>query len=283
MIHEFRDEIMNAVFVVRCDAPDVEAKRLHAVAEEIFDEIRLLESLLSRFIEDSDISQVNRLSRGESVVVAAETFRCLELAEEATHLTNGYFDIAYLSPAVSGRPFSLLTKPHRVRSEVESLRLDLGGIGKGFALDHVSQIPLRFGYSRVLLCADSSTMLALDPPENKLGWEIHVEIDGNERFVELKEMAISCSGTLVRGKHIFDTKQCLWAEQSTRCYLLAPSATLADAFSTAGFVNVDAVEHVQELEGGIWLWQARGETVGAKRGSDSDEHVGICDGGVGYL
>ena len=237
MIHEFRDEIMKAVFSIRFDAPESEAKRLHTVAEEMFDEIRRLETLLSRFVEDSDVAQINRLPCEESVVIAAETFHCLELAEEATQLTNGYFDVAYLSATANGeRPFSLLTKPHRVRAKVESLHVDLGGIGKGFALDHVAQIPILYGYSRALLCADSSTTLALNPPENTPGWEVRIELDGKEHRCELLNEAVSCSGTSVRGEHVFDVKRRTWSTQSKRCCLFVKSAALADAFSTAGLI-----------------------------------------------
>ena len=231
----FRDEIMQAIFSLRFDAPESESRRFHAVAEEMFDEIRRLESLLSRFIEDSDVAQINRLLNGESVIVSPETFRCLELAEDATRLTNGHFDIAYLSPSVDERlrPFSLLTKPRRIRSEVELLCIDLGGIGKGFALDHVASIPLSYGYSRVLLCADSSTMLAIDPPKNTPGWTVSVELDGESQQLELSNMAVSCSGTSVRGEHVFNVKRRGWTTQTKRCCLLDTSAAFADAFSTA--------------------------------------------------
>jgi len=240
MFHEFHDEIMTALFSVRFDTSESDAGRLRAVADEMFDEIHRLESLLSRFVEDSDVSQINRLSLGESVVVSQETFRCLELAEEAARLTEGHFDIAYLSPSVDGsavdgrvRPFSLWTSPHRVRSEVSSLHIDLGGIGKGFALDYVSPIPLSYGYSRVLLCADSSTMLALDPPENMLGWEVGINLDGKEQRVALNHRSVSCSGTSMRGEHIFDVKRRIWSAQTKRGYVFASSAALSDAFSTA--------------------------------------------------
>jgi thiamine biosynthesis lipoprotein len=190
---------------------------------------------LSRFVEDSDISQINRLSPGESVIVSQETFRCLELAEEATRLTDGYFDVAYLSPAADGtdRPFSLLTSPHRVRSQVASLHIDLGGIGKGFALDYVAPIPLNYGYSRSLLCADSSTMLALEPPENMLGWDVYIELDGKEQRIALNNRAVSCSGTSMRGAHIFDVKRRTWSAQMQRGYAFDSSAALSDALSTA--------------------------------------------------
>ncbi|MCL2744035.1 MAG: FAD:protein FMN transferase [Planctomycetaceae bacterium] len=239
MIHEFRDEIMKAVFTFRFDAPESEAMRLSAVAEEMFYEVRRLETLLSRFIEDSDAARINRLSCGESAVVAAETFRCLELAEEGTRLTNGYFDAAYLSPAVDAalRPFTLLTKPHRVRCEVESLHVDLGGIGKGFALDCIAPIPLLYGYSRALLCADSSTMLALEPPENKQGWEVFLKLDDGAQRLELCNTAVSCSGTSVKGEHIFDVKRREWSTKTNRCYSFADTAAEAEISSTAGLLT----------------------------------------------
>ena len=235
MLHEFRDEIMTARFSIRFDAPESEAVRLRSVAEEVFGEIHRLESLLSRFIEDSDVSQINRLAPGEAAIISPETFRCLELAEEAARLTEGHFDVAYLSPVADRhkRPFSLLKGPHRVRSETASLHIDLGGIGKGFALDHVLPIPLHYGYSRVLFSADSSTMLALDPPANTQGWKVAVELDGKEQRVHLNNNSISCSGTLLKGEHIFNVQRRIWMAETERCYVFNRSAALADALSTA--------------------------------------------------
>ncbi|MCL2304964.1 MAG: FAD:protein FMN transferase, partial [Planctomycetaceae bacterium] len=129
----FWDTIMATQFAVIIEYPDDEGERVRAVAEEVFSEIRRLESLLSRFIEDSEISQINRLHGGEEIIVSPETHRCLELALEAKRLSRGHFDAAYLSQGVTcGREaFALFARPCRVVSQAESLRLDLGGIGKG--------------------------------------------------------------------------------------------------------------------------------------------------------
>jgi thiamine biosynthesis lipoprotein ApbE len=110
-------------------------------------------------------------------------------------------------------------------------------------LEHVTPIPLHYGYTRVLLCADSSTILALDPPENALGWEVKVEQDGKEERVLLSSRAVSCSGTSMRGQHIFDVKSRTWIAETKRCYVFDPSAALADAFSTAALTTKKEVEY----------------------------------------
>ena len=238
--HRFWDTIMATRFSVMIEAPTGEADRVHALAEEVFEEIRRLESLFSRFIEDSEISQINRLRLGESVRISPETHRCLGMALKAKRLTRGYFDVAYRSEGVkeSQEAFLLLSKPARVRSESDSLQLDLGGIGKGFALDWSRDILIQYGYDRALLCADTSTILALKPPrDDDRGWPVVVETRQGDQEIFLANESISCSGTSVRRAHIFDTRQRIYKTVHDRCYVRTPSPTLADAFSTALLVS----------------------------------------------
>ena len=226
---------MATQFSVVIEAPENEAGRVHAVADEVFFETRRLESFLSRFIEDSEISQINRLRNGESVIVSPETHRCLELAYEAKRMTGGYFDVAYMSEGVAHdrEAFALLSRPCRVMSMSESLRLDLGGIGKGFALEQVREIPVRYGYDKALLCADTSTILALEPPHGTHGWPVQLEFDGKIETLELANESVSCSGKSVRGEHIFDTRQHKYVTARDRVYVRMSSPVLADALSTA--------------------------------------------------
>jgi len=226
---------MTTRFSVHIEAPEEETDRIRAVAEEIFEEIRRLESLFSRFIEDSDISRVNRLRHGESVVISPETYRCLALALEAEQQTGGHFNVAYHSLLTdeTGKAFSLLTNPCRVQSETTSLHLDLGGIGKGFALDHVREILETYDYSRSMICADTSTVLALFPPQQSQGWPVVVETADGSQTLFLAHSAVGCSGKSVRGEHIFDTQRKIFDTTTNRVWVQNKSATFADAFSTA--------------------------------------------------
>ncbi len=219
-------------FSVRIESQPDDAVRLRAVAEEVFEEVRWLETLLSRFLEGSEVSQINRLHAGESVVVSTETRRCLELAQKANRLTNGHFDAAYLSTPSRNmeRVWSILLRPSRIRSETERLQIDLGGIGKGFALDHVSDILRHHDVTTYLLGADTSTLLAASPSGHP-GWPVVA----HEKTVYLCNEAISCSGDAVRGNHIYHTRKKAFVSEQSRVWITASTATMADAFSTAAF------------------------------------------------
>ncbi|MGL6195808.1 MAG: FAD:protein FMN transferase [Thermoguttaceae bacterium] len=249
----FSDEIMATTFSVHVDATQGDAERVQAVAEEVFSQIKHLESLFSFYREDSEISQINRLKKGESLRISPETFQCLTCAIAAWKKTQGHFDAAFrsddfgsfagyidseetLTPAenlyLAAPLFSLHKKPLRVISNSESLKIDLGGIGKGFSLDFVKETLLYHGYPRSLLCASTSTILALDSPFGEDGWKLVLETDSGEKSVSLKNMAISCSGKSARGEHIFDITQKEFRTVSQRIWVQAKTATFADAFST---------------------------------------------------
>ncbi|MDR1491623.1 MAG: FAD:protein FMN transferase [Planctomycetaceae bacterium] len=231
----YYDVLMATQFSLHIEASAREGNRASAVAEEVFSEIKRLEFLLSRFIEDSEISQINRLKFGETLVISPETYRCLEAAQEAKRLTGGHFDAAYLSelPEESKSPFLLFRRPCQIQSLAKSLHIDLGGIGKGFALDYAADILRHYGYSKAALCASASTILALDAPDGFAGWQVSIEDFHKEKTITLVHSAVSCSGVLIRGQHIFDVRQKRFAATGERISVQAPNATLADAFSTA--------------------------------------------------
>ena len=233
-LHYFSEHLMATQFTVKIEAPDSDAMRVRAVAEEIFEEIRRLESLLSRFVEDSDVAQINRLRRGETIVISQETYHCLTLAQEAMMASIGRFNPAYLSLPRENieRAFTLFSKPSQIRSETDSLQIDLGAIGKGFALEFVANIPQSYGYDTFLLCADTSTILAVNPPDHA-GWPVKIDGMNEDQVIVLNNNAISCSGKSVRGEHIYHTGHHAFCTKRQRVCVLAKSATFADAFSTA--------------------------------------------------
>ncbi len=210
-------------------------------AAEAFVELDRIEARLSRFAEGSDIFRINRLRAGEAAFVHHDTLDCLRIAEQVRLDTSGAFDIAYGSTSSIGCPrFELDEDAHTVRVLADSVSLDLGGIGKGFALDRMAALLREWEIASALLCASTSTLLALDPPPGEEGWPAEFGPDDAPRCIKLANQALSASGTAVKGSHIVDPRTGRPAEGRLRAWAVAPAAALADALSTAFIVMADA-------------------------------------------
>lgn len=245
---------------------EVSQSDAEAAAQEAFAQIDRLESLLSRFIASSDISRVNALKAGESIALRAETRACLAEAQKIAHLTRRAFD------PTAGKLIDFWKKQNRGNAACESgfceempewreafedfrfgtlalgenqeircvtagAALDLGGIGKGFALDSAAAILREHNIKRALLSAGGSTILALNAPPNAEGWKIGFSDETAPIF--LANRAIGSTGTQFRGNHIVDPRTGLPAIRKQTTRVLAPNATEADALSTAFYVMTE--------------------------------------------
>ena len=173
---------------------------------EAFQELDRLENRLSAFVEQSDVARIARLQPGQTCVLDPDTYACLEIALAVERETGGAFDIAYR------------TQPHRPATElirlspqvpvVEALgtavTLDLGGIGKGFALDRMAELLADWDLHCVLLRASKSTLLAGEAPPGSRGWEVQFGTPTDPRKLVLSRSALSGSGTDLKGPHIID-------------------------------------------------------------------------------
>jgi len=90
-VHRFAHEAMAAPFEVFIAGEDREYAR--SFATTAFAEIDRLEGELSKFVETSDVSQINALRKGGSARVGIAAFECLQRAREAYDLTQGAFDV----------------------------------------------------------------------------------------------------------------------------------------------------------------------------------------------
>jgi len=212
-----------------------EPRYARQVAAEAFAELDRIEARLSRFAEGSDIFRINRLRPGEATFVHHDTLECLRIAEEVRRDTAGAFDVAYGGKRYQ-EPFFLDEASHTVRVLAEGVRLDLGGIGKGFALDRMAALLHEWETPSALLCASTSTLLALDPPPGEEGWAVQLGVDEAPKRLALANQALSASGTAVKGSHIIDPRTGRPAEDRLRAWAVAPAAAIADALSTAFMV-----------------------------------------------
>ena len=244
-----------------------------SAAEAAFARIDVIEGVLSRFHDTSDVALIAALKPGEVGVVAPETMDALVACARVCAATGGAFDPT-VGPVMrrlkkAGMKWNELPKDalddafarggmqrlvldvehRRVSVKVDRLgrdtplELDFGGIGKGFALDECAKVleGEQFEMTDYLLDAGTSTQLVRGGPW-RIGvggvWKGRTRL---ETVLELRAGAVSGSGFELQGAHIVDVRRKAaarrWAQTWSRC----ASAAVADALSTAA-LSMDAAE-----------------------------------------
>jgi thiamine biosynthesis lipoprotein ApbE/Na+-translocating ferredoxin:NAD+ oxidoreductase RnfG subunit len=206
-----------------------------------FDEVARLEDLLSSFRRQSEVSIVNARGASEPVTVSADTFACVSAALEFARRSGGAFDPTLVKDGHAG--VCADQEARSIRFLRPDLKLDLGGIGKGFALDRAAGVLEKHGVTRALLNFGGQ-ILALDAPPGRAGWIVPVRDPRRpDEFLghfELARASVASSGAYERGRHIIDPRTGKPAEGSLGATVCAATATDADALSTALFVLGDS-------------------------------------------
>lgn len=247
---------------------------LRAAGEEALNEVERLESQLSLYRPGSEIAQVNARAAGEAVRVSPELFALLQHAQRLHTSTDGAFDIT-IAPLVRcwgfmgatgkmpaaeaitearqhvGMHLVQLNAANRtVQFAREGVMLDLGAIGKGYAVERGAEFLREAGVTSALFHGGTSTICAIGHPPDAESWRVAIELPpagvGAIHFPELsaislKDEALSVSAIWGRsfradGKtfgHVIDPKTGQPVEAAWLCAVVLPSATETDALSTA--------------------------------------------------
>lgn len=264
----FREE---AIMGTRC-AVELWSERpaqANALIDEVFKEFRRIDVLMSTYKPQSQVSRVNALAAKQYVKVDVELFQLLETALDYSRISNGAFDITYASvgylydfrahvrpdaahiaaalPGVNWRHLELRRADHSVHFQRPGMRIDLGGIGKGYAVDRGTAILQRAGVQHAMVNAGGDTRIIGD----RLGkpWVVGIR-DPNDREkvalrLPLENTAISTSGDYerffdeggVRYHHILDPKTGDSARKLRSVSIIASTATRTDALTKLVYVN----------------------------------------------
>lgn len=263
---------MNTRFEIVLHGDDPVA--LRAAGEEALDEIERLEARLSLFRPTSEIAAVNARAAREPVRVTPTVFALLQHASRLHDETNGAFDITIapllrcwgLLGSSAGRVPSteelaavraevgmhlvhLNSRDSTVRFAREGVVLDLGAIGKGYAVDRAAEILRDAGVTSAILHGGTSTAYAIGHPPDAEAWLVAVDApppatDGPRKIlaaVPLKNESMSVSavwGKLFQAHgrtygHIIDPRRGQPADNAVLAAVVLPSATETDALSTA--------------------------------------------------
>ena len=259
-IHRFAREAMATVFEVRCDHAD--AGYAGQAARAAFDLVDRLEQDLSRFVANSDVSRINHLAVGLSTRVGPSTMECLEAAYRLHELTGGAFDVS-LGTGLDG----LALEPDQltVHARAGGVSLDLGGIGKGYAVDRMAELLEEWGVDRALVHGGFSSVRALEPPADRDGWPLTLSAPGPGEArvlagVSACRKAFSASGTQ-KGDHILDPRSGRPAPRRVT-WVAVPflgrgtsPATLAEGLSTAFMVlPAPRIERLCQACPGVEAW-----------------------------
>jgi FAD:protein FMN transferase len=314
---------MACEFEVALNTGQYEAGAVAAV--EALDIVDQLEQQMSVFRDDSEISRLNQNAFAAPVEVEPRLFHLLKLGAELYRDTKGAYDF---TAGPLSRVWGFYQRAGRVPSDeeltralsrtgtdklvidevrwsigfrVDEMEINLGSIGKGYALDRAAEVLDRAGMEHYLLHGGQSSVLVrgsrghFSSPDVAAaeGWWIGLRHPWrpNQRMAEVRVLnrALATSGAGVqfflhegrRYGHILDPRTGCPAEGSLSTTVLAPTAAEADALSTACYVlGRDAALELCHRRPELGLIHIK---AGAHAGSIEVESCGICDEDMRWL
>ncbi|MDD5326993.1 MAG: FAD:protein FMN transferase [Phycisphaerae bacterium] len=256
--HLFSHNAMATVFEVIIIHGD--SRYVQQAAWAAFDELDKLERQLSRFIENSDVSRVNNLAAGLPLQLSLEAFECLKLCCYLYDQTGGAFDVTVGSlmgcwldedkaiQCPSEEQLNIVRQrtglhlieldevEHTISLLASPVQIDLGGIGKGYAIDKMAELLNDWGIDTALINGGCSSVFAFGKPIDTKGWHLTLSNPANQKQVlnhlYLQDRSVSGSG-LLKGRHIIDPRTARPVAGKRAAWVCAPTAAVADALSTA--------------------------------------------------
>lgn len=284
--YEFDEPHMGTVFRIVLYADDKDAAITAATAA--FKRVRELESVLSDYKPSSETMKLcaaNDREPGTAFPIGDDLATVLGHALDVSKRTDGAFDVtvgplsklwrearkAKAMPDEKARTAALALvgwtnidldrEKKTVRLKFAGMRLDFGGIGKGYAADEALAVLKKKGYPRSLVAAAGDITVG-DPPPGKDGWTVDIEPLGSGKpkmAVRLANASVSTSGDLfqfveiggVRYSHLLDPKTGMGLTGFSRATVIAKYGWQADAWTKGVSLlkPTEAIGRIESLDG----------------------------------
>jgi thiamine biosynthesis lipoprotein len=269
--HEQSRLTMGSTATVRACGPDVSLLSAHVAAG--LDELDRVDRLLSHYRVDSPLSRLNREAAGGPVAVDTELVELLDVCLRWSRESAGAFDVTVgplmktwgffrdegrlpdereirAALAVVGHRHVVLDREHgTVRFDRPGVELDLGGIGKGYAVDRAVERLRRRGVRSALVNLGGSSVYGLGAPPGAEAWQVGIQdptAPGRRAdSVALRDRALSVSGGYARSferdgvtySHIMDPRTGRPVRGVLSVAVLSASASDGDALDNLLFVQ----------------------------------------------
>jgi thiamine biosynthesis lipoprotein len=266
-VNRIADGIMGTRITVELWSEDRD--KAEQAIDAVLDELRRLDESMSTYKPTSEVSLVNARAADGPLHISKELFDLLVTAKEYSVLTDGAFDITYASvgylydfrkrirpdeaqitkalPAVNFRHVLLDPKNQTVQFSQKGVRIDLGGIAKGYAVDCGINVLKSRGFTRAYVGAGGDSRIIGDRFGKPWMVGIRDPRKGEGEVITripLVDAAISTSGDYerffdeggVRYHHIIDPHTGHSASKVRSATVIGPNATRTDGLSKTAFV-----------------------------------------------
>lgn len=256
--------------------------RAEQLLDQVMEEMERINRLMSPWVEQSELYRINDQAASGPVKVSDEMFSLLQRSRKYSDISGGAFDITFASlghefdyrkgvkptasqwekaaALINYRDLILDGKQHTVEYQKPGMRIDLGGIAKGYAVDNAISLLQRAGVNHAIVTAGGDSRILGD--HNGRPWMLGIHNPRGEGHVitlPLETVAISTSGDYeryfeadgVRYHHIIDPKKGASASGLMSASVLADYSVDADALSTTLFVlgTEQALRLANSMEG----------------------------------
>ena len=263
-LFKYHQVAMGTVIEITLIADDEEAANKASL--QAFQEIKRIETLMSPWLDSSDVTRINRSAGKERVKVSPETFEVIQKAQEISELSEGGFDITIgpltelwrkarekkIPPSVEEVKEKLglvnfknieMDQEGKVFLKKKDMAIDLGGIAKGYAVDRAFELLKSLGYKNLIVNAGGD--LRVGGLKNNQPWSIGIQNPRESKNIlariSVSDMAVATSGDyekffIYEGKryhHIFNPKDGFPTEGCQSVTVVTKDCITADGLATA--------------------------------------------------